>query len=145
MRKQYIGLTEEQKVIFRDSYNAAVAFFGLEKGQVLHHVNPDLKQNDIDRYIQWNPEDLVVMTKAEHAALHNHLRGSRSEETKKKISESVSKNNAACKRTRCIDTGEEYASAEEAALHFGLNGGDVRKVCTGQQKSTKGLHFEYVK
>lgn len=29
---------------------------------------------NIERYLQWNPCDLVVMTRAEHTILHNRLR-----------------------------------------------------------------------
>ncbi len=37
---------------------------------VLHHVDKDLRINNVERYIKWIPEDLVVMTLSEHAKLH---------------------------------------------------------------------------
>lgn len=37
---------------------------------VLHHIDPLWKHNDIERYIQWNIEDLVVMRSGEHTSLH---------------------------------------------------------------------------
>lgn len=57
-----------------------------KKGCCLHHINPDWRDNDIERYIQWNIEDLVMMTNFDHKRLHNrdkHL----SAETRRKISE----------------------------------------------------------
>lgn len=76
---------------------------------VLHHIDYALKDNDIERYNSWNPEDLVVMTRSEHMQLHCNLRKliygdcfinrkphcnkgkTRTEETKEKISESLHK------------------------------------------------------
>lgn len=57
-----------------------------KKGHCLHHVNPDWKHTDIERYIQWNVEDLVMMTNYAHKSLHNKSKQV-SEETKRKISE----------------------------------------------------------
>lgn len=61
-----------------------------------------MKHEDIERYILWLPEDLVVMTHEEHAKLHAELQKEefrkrasiqfkgvpKSEEHKKKLSES---------------------------------------------------------
>lgn len=52
---------------------------------VLHHVLPCWKQYNKERYNQWNPEDLVVMTRVEHNKLHYLMD---KEERRKKISES---------------------------------------------------------
>lgn len=48
-------------------------YFGIENdyNMVLHHKDPTLKQNDPERYNQWNIEDLVVMTRSEHSKLHS--------------------------------------------------------------------------
>lgn len=54
---------------------------------VLHHKDPTLKECNPERYYEWRDEDLVVMTRAEHRALHNRLRGPLTAETKQKISE----------------------------------------------------------
>jgi len=56
-----------------------------KKGYVLHHVDTTLKDNNIERYIQWNVEDLVMMTKGEHNHLH-HKGKFVSEETRQKMS-----------------------------------------------------------
>lgn len=55
---------------------------------VLHHIDPSWRQNDVERYIQWNSADLIVMTKSEHTRLH-HTGKYVSEETRKKQSESL--------------------------------------------------------
>ena len=41
-----------------------------KKGYVLHHVDPMLKYVDPIRYAEWRIEDLVMITRAEHASLH---------------------------------------------------------------------------
>lgn len=40
------------------------------KGYVLHHKDMNLKHDNINRYIQWNLEDLEIMSKADHIRLH---------------------------------------------------------------------------
>lgn len=88
-----IELTEEQKRISAANHKKAAEFFKLQKGWVLHHIDPEWRHNDIERYILWDPFDLVMMIKADHSRLHNKgernpLYGKhRSEETKAKISE----------------------------------------------------------
>ena len=42
-------------------------------GYVLHHINPEWRYKDIERYSQWNVEDLQMMTKSEHLSLHKKL------------------------------------------------------------------------
>ena len=56
-------------------------------GYVLHHKDETLRHENPDRYNEWNPEDLVMMTDKEHKSLH-HSGFKYSEESKKKISES---------------------------------------------------------
>lgn len=85
-------MTEEQRKISFYNFKKAVNHFK-HTGEwfehcILHHKDPSWKDSDTERYIQWNPEDLIVMSKEEHCALHSHLRGI-SEETKRKISESL--------------------------------------------------------
>lgn len=69
----------------------AYAHFGLTvgnaQGLVLHHKDPDLIVKDIDRYNEWRPEDLVVLTREQHAAIH-HTGKKRPDWVSKKISES---------------------------------------------------------
>ena len=57
----------------KDAYLFAHLFFGLKRGDglVLHHKDPTMRYTNPERYKQWNPEDLVVMTRAEHTKLHH--------------------------------------------------------------------------
>lgn len=41
-----------------------------EDGMILHHVDFTMFYFDPDRYIEWNPEDLLPMTKSYHTKLH---------------------------------------------------------------------------
>ena len=80
-------LTKEQMKISKANHKKAAEFFKLQKGWVLHHIDPDWRYNDIERYILWDPFDLVMMTRADHQRLHQ--KGKKlSEETKHKMSES---------------------------------------------------------
>lgn len=68
----------------------AYEYFGLTvgntQGLVLHHKDPDLIVKDIERYNEWRPEDLVVLTREQHAAIH-HTGKKRPDWVGKKISE----------------------------------------------------------
>ena len=94
-------MTEEQKKISRINQRKAREHFGIlgRNDLILHHVDWTMKYNNVERYILWLPEDLVVMKVSEHTKLHwslNHddwcerLKGHGhpcSEETKRKIGE----------------------------------------------------------
>jgi len=41
-----------------------------KQGYVLHHKDPTLKYRDPERYDEWRPEDLVMMSNSEHSRLH---------------------------------------------------------------------------
>lgn len=50
----------------------------------------------------------------------------------------------AAKRVKCVETGEEYNSSEEAGKALGVTGGAVRSQILGKSRSVKGLHFRGV-
>lgn len=72
-------------------------------GYHLHHIDQSLRHNDPERYNEWRPEDLIMVTNSEHTTIHNtgevlseetkqkirekHLGTHHSEESKKKMSE----------------------------------------------------------
>lgn len=60
---------EEQK-----KHDIAIEYFKArgdwKPGMVLHHVDPSLKLRDPERYRNWNVEDLVPFTVAQHMRLH---------------------------------------------------------------------------
>ena len=66
--------TDEENRISYQNYKKAEAYFNRKPGEVLHHKDITLKERDYERYIQWNIEDLVVMTKSDHMKLHGKLR-----------------------------------------------------------------------
>lgn len=69
-------LTKEQQSIWRRQHRLAWLHFYPEgkgrskRGYVLHHVNMELRYNDVDRYIQWNVDDLAMLTLKEHNLVH---------------------------------------------------------------------------
>lgn len=73
-------MTREQELISNKNKKKAWAYF-VEQGQipknvgrweyVLHHVDESLRHNNIERYILWLPEDLVVMDYGEHTRYHH--------------------------------------------------------------------------
>ena len=42
-----------------------------EDGMVLHHIDFTMFYFDPDRYVEWNPEDLLPMAKSQHLKLHS--------------------------------------------------------------------------
>ena len=79
-------LTVEQRKIYRHCLYEATKYFNVQKGYVLHHKDITMRETNLERYIQWLPEDFVVMSKVEHIKLH-HTGSKRSEEARKKMSE----------------------------------------------------------
>lgn len=86
------GLTPEQNKISRQNYEKTRKLLNVPKGYVLHHKDKDLRHNNVDRYIQWLPEDLEVISKSEHSHRHG-VEGDyfhyQTEATRSKISESL--------------------------------------------------------
>lgn len=48
------------------------------------------------------------------------------------------------KRVRCIETGQEFYSASEAARFYNLSNDSVAAACRGDQQTAGGYHWEYV-
>lgn len=67
-------MTEEQKSINRKNHYQRKKELKVKPGYVLHHKDVNMRFNDIDRYIEWRPEDLVVLSLSEHTTLHNKAR-----------------------------------------------------------------------
>ena len=53
------------------NYYKARKYFNLQKGWVLHHKDETLRHNNLERYLEWRPEDLVPMKREEHLAYHS--------------------------------------------------------------------------
>ena len=90
-------MTNEQKKISYQNHKLAAEHFNLQKGYVLHHKNPEWRTKDIDRYIQWKFDDLIVMSRSDHQRLHIKLcnpmdkHGGWSDEDKRMIAKRTSK------------------------------------------------------
>lgn len=56
-----------------------------------------------------------------------------------------SRTNGNCKAVMCIDTGEVFNSASDAAEHYGIGFGNMSNACRGIQKTAKGMRFCYIK
>lgn len=88
-----MNLTKEQLNISMDNRRKAWDYF-VSIGEIpkdagrreydLHHIDETLRHTNIERYILWLPEDLVVMTHAEHTR-HHHKGKIVSAETREKL------------------------------------------------------------
>ena len=145
----------------------AYEYFGLTVGNaqgfVLHHKDPDLIVKDIDRYNEWRPEDLVVMTRAEHTKLHHTgiskkawnkgKRGYMSEETKakmreKKIGMFVGGNNPCARKVEQYDLQGEliriWDALSDIQRELGIDRRKIGLACKGQRyKTYKGYIWKY--
>ena len=92
----------------------------------LHHTDETLKHENIERYILWLPEDLVVMTHAEHTS-HHHKGKIVSDETKEKL--------------RVAQTGRKYGE-ETREKHRLLSTGRVYSAESRKKisEAVKGNH-----
>lgn len=77
----YSKLTDEQIKICNKNNQKARRWFkrngfmpDSNKTYDLHHIDSSLRYNDVERYIQWNIEDLVCIEHSQHAKLHNHFK-----------------------------------------------------------------------
>lgn len=68
--KGIFKLTEEQKKISGHNNYVTRKLLNVPDGYVLHHVDETLRFNDVERYIEWRPEDVVVMSMSDHNRLH---------------------------------------------------------------------------
>lgn len=86
-----------------------------------------------------NPENLETVDHIDGNKNHNYI---------KNLQWMTQKDNA-CKtsgfKVRCIETDEVFDSVRIAAKEMNLDNSAISKVCRGEQKTTKGYHFEYIK
>ena len=76
--------------------------------------------------------------------ISNALKGrTLSEERKQQISTFMNTNHPRARKVRCIETGEIYNSARKAAEAYGVGHSSISRVCNGERKSIKNLHWEW--
>jgi hypothetical protein len=149
----------------KDAYLFAHLFFGLKKGDglVLHHKDPTMRYNNPERYKQWNPEDLVVMTRAEHVKLHHTGISKKAwnkgkhniytDETKakmreKKIGMFVGGNNPCARKVEQYDLHGEliriWDALSDIQRELGIDRRKIGLACKGQRyKTYKGYIWKY--
>lgn len=66
------------------------------------------------------------------------------DKTKELYSQQRKGNMNSAKKVKCLNTGEVFNSAKEAAQHLGLVHGSITRVCRGERPSIKGYKFEYI-
>ena len=93
------------------------------KGYHLHHKDVTLRHENPERYNEWNPEDLVMITNTEHARMHRCGKKD-SEETCQKKSMSLRANTKWIEKLRnmkpflgCHHSNETKMKMSESAHH----------------------------
>ena len=66
------------------------------------------------------------------------------EEHKEKIKNFMNTKHPRARKVRCIETGEEFLSARKACEAYDLSHNAISRVCNGERKTAKGLHWEWV-
>ena len=73
-------------------------------------------------------------------AKYNNNYGTRIERMSKKNTNNPKRS----KKIICIETGKIYHNARDIQRQLGFNQASIQRCCVGKQKSSYGLHFEYV-
>jgi hypothetical protein len=66
-----------------------------------------------------------------------------SDEQKEKIKNYMNTSHPRAKKVRCIETGEIFLSARKAAEAYHTTHTCISRVCNGERKTTKNLHWEW--
>lgn len=143
---------EEQK-----KHDKAVEFYkslGVWKpGMVLHHVDPNLKKTDPERYHDWRIEDLKPMGKEEHRSYHMKLQnpkgGKKSLDHVRAMVEGHKKERRSCNilisRVLLDENGNErieayvFPSCASAARHIGCTLQLVYQVASKTQHNRRAI------
>lgn len=157
-------MTEEQKSISGINRKKAIKYFEekyewfknrTEKQYAMHHKDKTLRHTDIERYIQWNIEDLVILTFSEHSKIHcddNAMHMDKSGENNpfygkhhsKETLERMANQNKV--KVVCVETGVVYNSVIEAADAVGIKcSSHISQLCKGTSRCSTcgGYHWKY--
>ena len=138
-------MTKQEMKISRENHKKAAEYFNLQSGYVLHHVDESLRHENIERYILWLPEDLVVMSKEDHSKFHmtgekNPFYGKHhTEEELKKMS----RNKPIDQYTKDCKFIAKYISAKEAFEKTGVSPSNINATLKGRTKTAGGYVWKY--
>ncbi len=130
--------TKEQLSISKKNRLKTRKLLNVPKGYDLHHKNPSLRHNNIDRYIQWLPEDVEILSHKDHFNLH--MRSRSIDKSRNYIENSRFKNK---KKVVCVDTGIVYNSTIEAEARTGISFQNISAVCRGIRLTAGGYTWRY--
>lgn len=103
---------------------------------------PEVNHKDKNR-LNNSLDNLEWVTKSENER-HKHLTYKVSDETKKKISQSIKgEKNPKSKSVRCVETGKIWQSSNEASRDLGRSRNAVANAIN-RGGQIKGMHFEYI-
>jgi hypothetical protein len=122
------------------NYHNAWKFFYPEgkgcpkNGYNLHHKDVTLRHSDIERYLKWLPEDLIMMTSSEHKKLHAKLYFESLTSTQRK----------AIMHRFCNWTGRHHSEESRKKMHehnFNRLNGIPEITKERMRKGQTGMHF----
>lgn len=137
-------MTKSQYSLSRKNKRKTRELLNVPKGYVLHHKDPNMQYVDIERYIQWNPEDLEIMSQSDHAKLHKLGKepwnkgktNCYSEETLKKMSEAQKgKIMTDEQKKKCSESHKGLVKSEEHRKH-------LSEALKGNQNGKGHIHTE---
>lgn len=142
----------------------ADAFLNEKKGEQINHINGKKDDNRVEN-LEWCTASQNLKHAYDFLGRKAYLLGKHhSESTREKISSALSgkkrteeqriKNslshiglgllgkNPKARKTICVETGQVFSCAKEAAIHFGFNPSGVYQACHSGNRC-RGFHFSY--
>jgi len=154
----YTNLTEQEAEQMEIQLIKEYECYKKENGYNIHlggnsgHKFTDESKEKLRNALKGKPKSEETKRKISEA----HKGKTASEETRAKISESLKgesnpmygkKRDASIFKTkpvRCIETGEEFVSANEASRRKNISSGSVSRACNGKLKTAGRLHWEFI-
>ena len=124
--------------------------YNVAKGGENHTHSEETKKKISEHHADFSGENHPMWGKHLSEETKEKIRQARlgtthTEETKKKLSEATKgNNNPRAKFVLCIETGQIFSTAKEAAKWAGVNNSCLCKACNGRIKTSGGYHWEYI-
>ncbi len=140
----------------KKAHDKAIEYFktlGIwERGMVLHHIDPELKTKDPERYHEWRIDDVVPLTVRQHMAIHMRMRMKGIKKTDKhreamKAGHRKERRNCNIMIHRVVrgEDGVEgleayvFRTCKEAARHVGCSLQMVYQTASGTQRNRRAM------